>query len=61
VQITVPGPAAKRWADRTVLKAFLLGVSAAFLAILVAFYRPTRMLSNGLFALAAALLAPSLQ
>lgn len=59
VQMTVPGPAAKRGGKRPVWKASLLGNSAAFLVMMVAFNWLTSMLSTRLFALPTALPAPS--
>jgi DHA1 family multidrug resistance protein-like MFS transporter len=60
VQALLTGPATKRWGERAVIKAALIGDSVAFLLILTAFNMPTIMLTAGFFAFANAMLRPSI-
>ncbi|MEJ2413035.1 MAG: MFS transporter [Anaerolineales bacterium] len=60
VQMALTGPATKRWGERTVVKATLVGSSITFLVILLAFNFITLLISTGLFALANAMLRPSI-
>jgi DHA1 family multidrug resistance protein-like MFS transporter len=60
VQVILTGPATKRWGERTVIKATLLGLTITFLLILTAVDLPTLMLTTGLFAFTNAMLRPSI-
>jgi MFS transporter, DHA1 family, multidrug resistance protein len=60
VQMALTGPATKRWGERTVVKATLVSSSITFLVILLAFNFITLLISTGLFALANAMLRPSI-
>ncbi len=60
VQMALTGPATKRWGERMVVKATLVGSSITFLVILLAFNFITLLISTGLFALANAMLRPSI-
>ncbi|TFG48624.1 MAG: MFS transporter [Anaerolineales bacterium] len=60
VQMLLTGPATKRWGERTVIKATLLGLTVTFLLILTAFDLITLMITTGLFAFTNAMLRPSI-
>lgn len=60
VQMTLTGPATKRFGEWTVIKAALLGVGGAFLLMLTAVDLPTLMLTTGIFAFSNAMLRPSI-
>ena len=60
VQMTLTGPATKRFGEWTVVKAALLGVGGAFLLMLTAVDLPTLMLTTGIFAFSNAMLRPSI-
>jgi len=60
VQMVLTGPATKRWGERTVIKATLLGLTVTFLLILTAYDFTTLLITVGLFALTNAMLRPSI-
>ena len=60
VQIVLTGPATKRFGERTVIKASLLGLTVTFLLILTAYDFTTLLLTIGLFAFTNAMLRPSI-
>ncbi len=60
VQMVLTGPATKKWGERTVIKASLLGLTVTFLLILTAYDLVTLMLTTGLFAFTNAMLRPSI-
>ncbi len=60
VQIVLTGPATKRFGERTVIKASLLGITVTFLLILTAYDFTTLLLTIGLFAFTNAMLRPSI-
>lgn len=60
VQMVLTGPATKRWGERSVIKATLLGSSLTFLIVLLAYDFITLLLATGLFALTNAMLRPSI-
>lgn len=60
VQMVLTGPATKRWGERMVIKATLLGSSITFLVILLAYDFITLLVTTGLFALSNAMLRPSI-
>jgi DHA1 family multidrug resistance protein-like MFS transporter len=60
VQMLLTGPATKRWGERTVIKATLLGSTATFLLILAAFDFTSLLIATGLYAFSNAMLRPSI-
>jgi len=60
VQMLLTGPATKRWGERTVIKATLLGSTATFLLILAAFDFTSLLIATGLYAFSNAILRPSI-
>jgi DHA1 family multidrug resistance protein-like MFS transporter len=60
VQVILTGPATKKWGERTVIKATLLGLTLTFLLILTAVDLTTLMITTGLFAFTNAMLRPSI-
>lgn len=60
VQMVLTGPATKRWGERTVIKATLLGLTVTFLLILTAYDFTTLLITVGLFAFTNAMLRPSI-
>ena len=60
VQVVLTGPATKRWGERTVIKATLLGLTVTFLLILTAYDLTSLMITTGLFAFTNAMLRPSI-
>ena len=60
VQVLLTGPATKKWGERTVIKATLLGLTLSFLLILTAVDLLTLMITTGLFAFTNAMLRPSI-
>jgi len=60
VQMLLTGPATKRWGERTIIKAALIGLTGTFLLILTAVDLPSLMLTTGLFAFTNAMLRPSI-
>jgi len=60
VQILLTGPATKRWGERTVIKATLLGLTVTFLLILTAYDFTSLLITTGLFAFTNAMLRPSI-
>jgi DHA1 family multidrug resistance protein-like MFS transporter len=60
VQMILTGPATRRWGERTVIKATLLGSSITFLVILLAYDFITLLVTTGMFALSNAMLRPSI-
>ena len=60
VQMVLTGPATKRWGERTVIKATLLGSTVAFLLILTAFDFTSLLITVGLYAFTNAMLRPSI-
>jgi MFS transporter, DHA1 family, multidrug resistance protein len=60
VQMVLTGPATKRWGERTVIKATLLGLTVTFLLILTAYNFPTLLITVGLFSFTNAMLRPSI-
>lgn len=60
VQMVLTGPTTRRWGERNVIKATLLGSSISFLIILLAYNFITLLLTTGLFALTNAMLRPSI-
>lgn len=60
VQMALTGPATRRWGERAVIKAALLGNSATFLLMLAAYDLPSLMITTGLFAFTNAMLRPSI-
>jgi DHA1 family multidrug resistance protein-like MFS transporter len=60
VQVILTGPATKKWGERTVIKATLLGLTITFLLILTAVDLTTLMITTGLFAFTNAMLRPSI-
>lgn len=60
VQMVLTGPATRRWGERGVIKATLLGSSLTFLIVLTAYDFITLLLATGLFALTNAMLRPSI-
>lgn len=60
VQMLLTGPATKRWGERTVIKATLLGLTVTFLLILTAYDFTSLLITTGLFAFTNAMLRPSI-
>jgi len=60
VQVVLTGPATKKWGERTVIKATLLGLTITFLLILTAVDLVTLMITTGLFAFTNAMLRPAI-
>ena len=60
VQIALTGPATKRFGERNVIKAALLGLTVTFLLILTAYDFTTLLITIGLFAFTNAMLRPSI-
>jgi DHA1 family multidrug resistance protein-like MFS transporter len=60
VQMSLTGPATRRWGERTVIKATLLGLTVTFLLILTAYNLLTLIITTGLFAFTNAMLRPSI-
>ncbi len=60
VQIVLTGPATKRFGERTVIKASLLGLTVTFLLILTAYDFTTLLITIGLFAFTNSMLRPSI-
>ena len=60
VQVVLTGPATKRFGERTVIKASLLGLTVTFLLILTAYDFTTLLITIGLFAFTNAMLRPSI-
>jgi len=60
VQMVLTGPATKRFGERNVIKAALIGLTVTFLLILVAYDFPTLLITIGLFAFTNAMLRPSI-
>ena len=60
VQMALTGPATKRWGERTVIKAALVGNAGAFLLMLAAYDLPSLMITTGVFAFTNAMLRPSI-
>lgn len=60
VQMVLTGPATKRWGERTVIKATLLGLTVTFLLILTAYNFTSLLITVGLFAFTNAMLRPSI-
>lgn len=60
VQMVLTGPATKRFGERNVIKATLLGLTVTFLLILTAYDFPTLLITIGLFAFTNAMLRPSI-
>jgi len=60
VQMVLTGPATKRFGERNVIKAALLGLTVTFLLILIAYDFPTLLITIGLFAFTNAMLRPSI-
>lgn len=60
IQMLLTGPATKRWGERTVIKATLLGSTVTFLLILAAFDFTSLLIATGLYAFSNAMLRPSI-
>lgn len=60
VQMVLTGPATKRFGERNVIKASLLGLTATFLLILTAYDFTTLLITVGLFSFTNAMLRPSI-
>lgn len=60
VQMALTGPATRRWGERKVIQATLLGSSITFLIVLLAYDFLTLLLATGLFAFTNAMLRPSI-
>lgn len=60
VQMLLTGPATRRFGERNVIKAALLGLTVTFLLILTAYDFPTLLITIGLFAFTNAMLRPSI-
>jgi DHA1 family multidrug resistance protein-like MFS transporter len=60
VQMLLTGPATRKWGERAVIKASLLGLTGSFLLILAAVDLVSLMLTAGLFAFTNAMLRPSI-
>ena len=60
VQMVLTGPATKRFGERNVIKATLLGLTVTFLLILTAYDFITLLITIGLFAFTNAMLRPSI-
>ena len=60
VQMVLTGPATKRFGERNVIKATLIGLTVTFLLILTAYDFPTLLITIGLFAFTNAMLRPSI-
>jgi MFS transporter, DHA1 family, multidrug resistance protein len=60
VQMTLTGPATKRFGEWAVIKGSLVGLAGAFLLMLTAVDLPTLMLTTGFFAFTNAMLRPSI-
>ncbi|RLD03934.1 MAG: MFS transporter [Chloroflexota bacterium] len=60
VQMVLTGPATKRFGERNVIKATLLGLTVTFLLILTAYDFTTLLITIGLFAFTNAMLRPSI-
>lgn len=60
VQMVLTGPATKRFGERNVIKAALLGLTVTFLLILTAYDFTTLLITIGLFAFTNAMLRPSI-
>jgi len=60
VQMVLTGPATKRFGERNVIKASLLGLTVTFLLILTAYDFTTLLITIGLFAFTNAMLRPSI-
>ena len=58
--MVLTGPATRRFGERNVIKASLLGLTVTFLLILTAFDFSTLMITVGLFAFTNAMLRPSI-
>jgi len=60
VQMALTGPATKRWGEKVVIKAALVGNAGAFLLMLAAYDLPSLMITTGIFAFTNAMLRPSI-
>ncbi len=60
VQIVLTGPATKRFGERMVIKASLLGLTVTFILILTAYNFTTLLITIGLFAFTNSMLRPSI-
>jgi DHA1 family multidrug resistance protein-like MFS transporter len=60
VQIILTGPATKRFGERMVIKASLLGLTVTFILILTAYNFTTLLITIGLFAFTNSMLRPSI-
>jgi DHA1 family multidrug resistance protein-like MFS transporter len=60
VQMALTGPATKRFGERWVIKASLLGLTLTFLLLLVAFDLTSLLIFTGLFAFTNSMLRPSI-
>jgi len=60
VQMVLTGPATKRFGERNVIKATLIGLTLTFLLILTAYDFPTLLITIGIFAFTNAMLRPSI-